>query len=163
MGQGLYLSNELLVPPPSSLWRRWLAWLTSRNTQAKALPSSRVVGCTGEELAYWCLRGHGYTIVARNYARQWHAPGLRGELDLVAWEGSPAEMVFVEVKTRTLQGRQHAENAVDAAKRRHLIRAARSFRWRRGYRGSYRFDVVVIYGPESARPSLHLHRRAFHG
>lgn len=120
------------------------------------------VGCTGEELAYWCLRDRGYTIVARNFARQRRSPGLRGELDLVAWEGQPAEMVFVEVKTRTEESRFLAEDAVNAAKRRHLIRAARSFRFRRGHRGPYRFDVVVIYGPESNQPRVHLHRRAFH-
>lgn len=162
MATGLYLSNELLVPPPPCFWRRWLAWLSARANTHAPLPC-HTVGCTGEELAYWCLRQHGYTIVARNYARQRHAPGLRGELDLVAWEGSPAQLVFVEVKTRTRQTRYLAENAVDAAKRRHLVRAARAFRWRRGYRGPFRFDVVVVYGPETQAPRVHLHRRAFYG
>lgn len=54
-----------------------------------------------------------------------------------------------------------AERAVDALKRRHLIRAARGYRSRRHYSGPYRFDVVVIYGPEEEQPRLTLHRDAF--
>ena len=45
-------------------------------------PEHLKIGRRGEEAAYFYLRRHGYTIVARN----WRSSGRRGELDLVGWE-----------------------------------------------------------------------------
>lgn len=84
-------------------------------------------------------------------------------MDLIAYEGSPPALVFVEVKTRTREGEIDAEGAVDARKREHLVRLARAYRRRRGLSGPYRFDVVVVYGPEEWAPRIELHRGAIQG
>lgn len=130
--------------------------------QRQALPSAHALGRRGEELAYWFLCQHGYTIVARNYrgVRRWAGAG---EIDLIAFEGEPPVLVFVEVKARARQGLYPAEAAVDRAKRRHLSRLARSYRLGRHYTGPYRFDLVVIYGTgaNDDAPKLTLHRGAF--
>jgi len=128
---------------------------------ARCAPRSlpiHALGQRGEDLAYWSLRRHGYTIVARNL----RLPGQEGELDLIAFEGRPPSLVFIEVKTRSHEGQFAAEDAVDEAKRQHLIRMARAYRRRRSHRGPYRFDVVAIYGPDDDRPRITLHRGAFH-
>lgn len=124
-------------------------------------PAAQGVGQRGEELAAWYLRQQGYTIVAHNVRAASRKMGGAGEIDLVAFEGAPATMVFVEVKTRAREGRFAAESAVDAAKRRHLIRAAHSYCNRRHYTEPIRFDVVVIYGPNDEHPRVTLHRDAF--
>jgi putative endonuclease len=119
---------------------------------------ANLAGAWGEQVAYWCLRQRGYTIVARNF----RLPGREGELDLIAFEGQPQELVFIEVKTRTQVDQFPAEDAVNAEKRRHLIRLARAYRRRRRYDGPYRFDVVAVYGPHTERPRIDLFRAAFH-
>lgn len=139
------------------LSKRWWPWRLGW----RAAPGRRGVGERGEDLAYWFLRQQGYTIVARNVHAGSRKLGGAGEIDLIGFEGAPPTMVFVEVKTRAHEGLFAAESAVDAGKRRHLVRAARGYRGRRHYSGPYRFDVVVIYGPDEEHPRLKLHRDAF--
>lgn len=157
--------SERLSPPRSFTARSWTAlqalgrvrpWLFLGRVGPHR-PQAHTTGAQGEQIAYWSLRQHGYTIVARNF----RLAGREGELDLIAFEGKPPVLVFVEVKTRTRVGRFAAEDAVDAEKRRHLIRLARAYRRRRGYDGEYRYDVVAIYGPEGDMPRIDLYRDAF--
>ena len=51
----------------------------------------RRTGVRGETFAYWYLRRHGYTIIARNFT----VPGVKGEIDLVGYDG--AVLAFIEV------------------------------------------------------------------
>ncbi len=96
-------------------------------------------GRIGEDIAHRFLRGHGCTVVARNY----RPPSGHGEIDLVVWHRE--ELVFVEVKTRDTADFGEPERAVDAEKRLHLIRAARDYARRAGVEWqNVRFDVVAI-------------------
>jgi hypothetical protein len=56
---------------------------------------ARQTGVRGETHAYWYLRRHGYILVARNLT----APGSKGEIDMVGFDG--ATLAFVGVKTRS--------------------------------------------------------------
>ena len=58
---------------------------------------ARRTGIRGETYAYWYLRRHGYVLVARNFT----SPGLKGEIDLVGYDGKV--LAFVEVKTRAVE------------------------------------------------------------
>jgi hypothetical protein len=51
----------------------------------------------GETYAYWYLRKQGYIFVARNYTPR----GIKGEIDLVGYDGKT--LAFVEVRTRTIR------------------------------------------------------------
>ncbi|HVA64397.1 MAG TPA: YraN family protein [Terriglobales bacterium] len=163
---GLRLSSEVLPLPRARVWPRllrrveWAAELLHRAPRRLAIHR---LGQRGEDLAYWSLRARGYTIVARNFRRSAGQAAPEGEIDLIAFEGTPPTLVFIEVKTRAREGEIAAEAAVDADKRHHLVRLAHAYRRRRGYTGPHRFDVVVIYGPEDERPRLLLHRSAFRG
>src|SRR5271156_5157157 len=57
---------------------------------------ARQTGIRGETYAYWYLRRHGYVLVARNFT----SPGIKGEIDMVGYDGQT--LAFVEVKTRTI-------------------------------------------------------------
>jgi putative endonuclease len=105
----------------------------------------QATGCRGEELAARALERRGGFIVARN-AR---APGVRGEIDLIAVECG--QLVFVEVKTRRLGnmiGPERPAMAVGRQKQRKL--RALAMAWLGANRGSVprhrglRFDVVGI-------------------
>jgi len=119
---------------------------------------ARRTGVRGETYAYWYLRRNGYVMVARNFRQR----GVKGEIDLVGYDGST--LVFVEVKTRTSQhdGFGSPEDAVTIEKQKHLSRMAKQFA--REYRASaapYRFDILAIEAPPGRRPVVRLHKGAF--
>jgi putative endonuclease len=105
------------------------------------------------------LRRHGYTIIARNFT----VPGVKGEIDLVGYDGDV--LAFIEVKTRTGEPGAFGlpEDAVTPDKRRHLSRMAGQFRAQWCLRERpFRFDVVAIESHLGARPAVRLHKGAFH-
>lgn len=108
------------------------------------------LGRAGERHAERFLRSRRYRIVTRNYV----CPA--GEIDLIALDGRT--VVFVEVKTRT--GREHADpqDAVNAAKREHLMRSALFFlRQTRAEDRACRFDVLaLVVGPDGSIETEHL-------
>jgi putative endonuclease len=96
-------------------------------------------GRRGEDIAHRFLRDRGFKIVARNYKT---ANGS-AEVDLVAWDGPV--IVFVEVKTRASEEFGAPSDAVDAEKRRHIIRAASDYLRRAELPwNAARFDIVSI-------------------
>ena len=121
-------------------------------------PEHLLTGERGEDLAYFYLRALGYTIVAR----RWHSARMKGDLDLVGWDGDT--LVIFEVKTRTARDLAPAETAVDPAKRRTLSRMALVYRrrfpepWRDLV--PVRFDVLSVYDL-STGPEFEHRRNAF--
>ncbi|HTX34779.1 MAG TPA: YraN family protein [Bryobacteraceae bacterium] len=103
-------------------------------------------GRWGEDLAHRYLRGHGCTVVARNY----RTLSGTGEIDLVVWQGET--LVFVEVKTRASGEFGEPDRAVDAEKEGRLRRAARDYARRAGVDwGKTRFDLVSVTLTKPAR------------
>lgn len=118
-----------------------------------------VTGVAGEREALFHLRRQGYTIVAR----RWRTPKLRGDVDLIGWDGG--RLCFIEVKTRSVRNAADpAESAVDDGKRRVLRKLARAYlrNFPRDMRDKIpvRFDVVSVYlqPPENG---FELYRGAF--
>jgi putative endonuclease len=122
-------------------------------------------GVRGETYAYWYLRRHGYILVARNFT----SPGLKGEIDMVGYDGPV--LAFVEVKTRTRDSasaktpealQSTPESAVNTDKRRNISRVARQFlRARHIETAECRFDVLAIETRTGEKPSVRLHKGAF--
>src|SRR4029077_15925678 len=113
----------------------------SASSDGELRQSRRVMGVRGETFAYWYLRRHGYVIVCRNF----RAPGVKGEIDLVGFDGPV--LAFVEVKTRTSKpdAASLPEDAITVDKRRFLARTARQFLIDRRLDGvNWRFDVLAI-------------------
>jgi putative endonuclease len=101
------------------------------------------VGLRGERAALFELQRRGYIVVAR----RWTSTRMRGDVDLIAWEGD--RLCFVEVKTRTARDMSPAESAVDEDKRRMLRGLARAYlrAFPEAERKTIavRFDVVSVY------------------
>lgn len=106
---------------------------------------NREQGRWGETVAADHLRRLGWRIVERNVrpCRR----DRRCELDLVAYEPKARQVVFVEVKTHARHS-AHATRlwAVDARKKRNILRASASWLMRRHWHGNFRFDVIEVYG-----------------
>ena len=119
---------------------------------------ARQTGIRGETLAYWYLRRHGYILVARNFT----VPGIKGELDLVGYDGPV--LAFVEVKTRAGESKEFGspEDAVTPHKKDVLVRMARQFMLERRIRDTpWRFDILAIESRPGRRPLVRLHKDAF--
>jgi putative endonuclease len=118
----------------------------------------KATGVRGETYAYWYLRRHGYVLIARNY----RAAGVKGEIDLVGYDGEV--LAFVEVKTRRMeqQGDALPEENVTQGKQFALARMARQFLrdWRlRDV--PWRFDLLAIEDRAGESPVVRLHKDAF--
>lgn len=111
-------------------------------------------GKTGEEAAQTLLERRGYRIVDIN-VRFGKTRGIRGELDIVAWDGPT--LCFVEVKTRRgIPGRAQPGEAITPAKQRQIARLAVAYTAQSGLLEGdcdipLRFDVVsVVLSPGEA-------------
>jgi putative endonuclease len=129
---------------------------------------ARQTGIRRETYAYWYLRRHGYVLVARNFT----SPGIKGEIDMVGYDGQT--LAFVEVKTRTVIDAARSsqasarpapltpEEAVNWEKRRNLSRMARQFlRAHHIETAPCRFDVLAIETRPGQKPVVRLHKGAF--
>jgi putative endonuclease len=141
--------------------------LAARKGLAAQLPDSQAstkkttaqrTGIRGETYAYWYLRRRGYIFIARNYS----LPGLKGELDLVGYDGNV--LAFVEVKTRTPGHPAFGkpEDAVTPDKRFAMARIARRFMQERRIKDVLpRFDILAIESTPGHPPVVRLHKDAF--
>lgn len=124
------------------LAERRLAARARRNGESPK-PEHLLTGELGEDHAYFYLRSLGYTIVAR----RWVSARVRGDLDLVGWDGD--RLVVFEVKTRTARDLFPAEAAVNPAKQKQLRKLAGAWLGqlpkRHRSRVLVRFDVLSVY------------------
>lgn len=138
--------------------RNGLATQSAPADERRRRDARRLTGVRGETFAYWYLRRHGYVMVCRNF----RAPGMKGEIDLIGFDGPT--LAFVEVKTRTSQPEHSSlpEDAVTMDKRRFLARMARQFLIDRKLNGvNWRYDVLAIESRSGHRPIVRLHKGAF--
>src|ERR1700692_4062587 len=138
--------------------RKGLAESPAPPTRSAAGHKARRTGVRGETYAYWFLRRNGYVMIARNFTYR----GMKGEIDLVGYDGET--VAFVEVKTRTTPRDEFGspEDAVTVEKRQHLSRMARQFlREYRAGKAPFRFDILAIEAPPGQHPIVRLHKGAF--
>jgi putative endonuclease len=101
------------------------------------LPNKKL-GAKGEEIAVSYLKRRGYRILERNYRIK------LGEIDIIAEQG--ADLVFIEVKTRsdTLFGSPF--DSVTVTKQRQLSKVALEYMSKQScHNRPARFDVVGVH------------------
>jgi putative endonuclease len=134
-----------------------LDWVAERRGRSAAAPAHLLTGIEGEDAACSHLLRNGYIVVAR----RWSGGNLRGDLDLIAWQGSL--LCFIEVKTRTAHDMSPAEAAIDTQKRITLRRLARQYV--RQLPGETipqaRFDVISVYLLPGEAPEFFHFENAF--
>lgn len=117
--------------------------LRDRRGRAPETAPHLATGLLGERAALFELSRRGYVVVAR----RWTSARVRGDVDLIGWDGK--WLCFVEVKTRTARDLTLAESAVDEGKRRMVRGLARAYlrTFPESERRSIpvRFDVVSVY------------------
>jgi putative endonuclease len=110
------------------------------------------LGQVGEEVAARYLSARGMRVVARNW--RCAVGDLRGEIDLVAWDGPV--LVVCEVKARRGLEAGGPLAAVTRRKQQQLRRLAGVFLAQHRLRAAeVRFDVVgVCWPPDRLRPEI---------
>jgi len=95
------------------------------------------LGRAGEDVASEYLRQNKYRIIERGFRF------LRGEIDLIAWDGPT--LVFIEVKTRHMSSFSYPEESVNTVKRNQIRRIARGYLLRNTLENvECRFDVLTL-------------------
>jgi len=120
--------------------RRGLRAEENFSSDAKKLEARRT-RVRGETYAYWYLRRQGYIFVARSYTPR----GIKGEINLVGYDGKT--LAFVEVRTRTTREDLPAlpELSVTREKQHLVVRTAQRFLAERHVgECPCRFDVLAI-------------------
>ena len=153
------------MPIFSNLMFRAVHWAARRGLREEGAPADNArkqraqrTGIRGETYAYWYLRRNGYIFVAKNYMPH----GIKGELDLVGYDGKT--LAFVEVRTRTVREDASSlpELSVTPAKQHVLVRTAKRFLAERHVGESpCRFDVLAIDNRPGQPPVVRLHKDAF--
>ncbi len=104
-------------------------------------PAPGRVGAAAEDRAAELLQREGLRLVERNFRCR------LGEIDLIMQDG--ADLVFVEVRSRSRPGYGSALESIGPRKRERVVRAAALYLQSHpaAARGNCRFDVVAIDGP----------------
>ena len=134
-----------------------LEWVAARRGRGIELPPHLMTGIEGEDAACFYLMRNGYAVTAR----RWSSGNVRGDLDLVAWEGTV--LCVVEVKTRTAHDMVPAHAVVDAHKRRVLRRLTRQYLSHLPGQTApqVRFDVMGVYLIPGKQPEFEHFKAAF--
>ncbi len=109
-------------------------------------PEHILLGEAGEKMAAEYLSEEGYRIIGKNVRYPW------GEIDIIARDRD--ELVFVEVRTRSVGKLLPPECTVGPDKIKKLIRAARTWTEGKQYEGFWRIDLVAITLNEGRKPII---------
>ncbi len=118
--------------------------------------TSYELGQAGEQLATERLCQEGMQIIETRWKD--HAY----EIDIVAFDPSTDEIVFVEVKTRQSGRWGRPEDAVDYRKIMRSVRAADFYLRSRNIDYQARFDVFAIELPASGSPHVEYYKNAYY-
>lgn len=127
--------------------------MTRRTNEPPDHSRLRARGNVGENAVCAFLVRHGYEIVKRNYTVR------GGEIDIIARKGGT--LCFVEVKSRREDPLSDGEEAVGAAKRRHIVYTAQRYLETLDSEYDCRFDVAVVTLKENTVSHLKYYVSAF--
>ncbi|MBX7241957.1 MAG: YraN family protein [Bacteroidia bacterium] len=113
-------------------------------------------GKKGEDIAADFLTLKGYHVLDRNYRFE------KSEIDIVALQLEPAELIFVEVRTRTHPLAQTPEDSVTTEKQQRIFRAADAYLYEKQmWTVPVRFDIIAIQITHPDHPLIHHIEDAF--
>jgi putative endonuclease len=120
------------------------------------MASHNDLGKKGEDIAAGFMEAKGYIILDRNYRFE------KAEIDLVALRFEPAELVFIEVKTRSNTQNSYPEESIDSQKKKRIFKVADSYIYeKRMTTVPVRFDIISIGMDQPEHPMIHHVEDAF--
>jgi len=128
-----------------------------RDEKFERKEKARREDCSEKPMVTGYLRRQGYVFIAKNYMPQ----GVKGELDLVGYDGET--IAFVGIRTRTVREDISGlpELSVSHPKQSVLVRTAQRLADRHLNDCPTRFDVLAIDNIPGRPPEIKLHKDAF--
>ena len=120
------------------------------------MSASYELGKKGEEIAMGCLQRLGIQVMEQRWKLHTY------ELDIIAFDPSTGEVVFVEVKTRSSGTWGRPEDAIDQRKIMRTVRAANTYLRLHNINYPSRFDVFAILLPPSGKEYVEYIKNAFY-
>ena len=117
------------------------------------MAESHILGNKGEDIAVGYLKKSGYKILLRNWKWGKH------EIDIIAEKDDM--IVFVEVKTRSENPKEHPRTAITVEKQKSMIYAADGYIQKFKIDKESRFDVLLII-MQGENPQFELIDNAFY-
>lgn len=114
------------------------------------------LGLKGEELAIERLRAEGMQILET----RWKSHSY--ELDIIGFDPTTEEMVFVEVKTRASGSWGRPEDAIDQRKIMRTVRAANHYLLLHNIDRPSRFDIFAIVIRSDGKTHIDYFKDAFY-
>ncbi|MGI6443193.1 MAG: YraN family protein [Synergistaceae bacterium] len=109
-----------------------------KETETISLPKHLRLGRMGEDIACEYLVSNDYEIIDRNVRYRW------GEIDIIAKDSETCDLVFVEVRTRTIGKIMPPDKTVGPEKLKKLIRSCRTWVENKQYSAFWRIDLLAI-------------------
>lgn len=100
------------------------------------MAESHDLGQKGEDLAVDHLKKAGFKILFRNW--KWG----KNEIDIIA--ENKDFIIFVEVKTRTIDFQMHPLSAINREKQKSIVRAANGYLQKFSIDKEGRFDIITV-------------------
>lgn len=100
------------------------------------MAESHDLGQKGEDLAVDHLKKAGFKILFRNW--KWG----KNEIDIIA--ENKDFIIFVEVKTRTIDFQMHPLSAITREKQKSIVRAANGYLQKLNIDKEGRFDIITV-------------------
>ncbi len=98
------------------------------------------IGKIGENLACQYLEKNNYKILKRNFRCR------QGEIDIISYDKTRKELVFIEVKTRTSLKYGRPGEAVEKVKQQHIKKVAQYYIYKNKLAKKHtRFDVIEVF------------------
>lgn len=114
------------------------------------------LGKWGEDKAEEYLRSKGWYILARD----WHYG--HKDLDIIAVDEEDTTILVVEVKTRSNEELEYADDAVDLQKKNNILQSVAAFlRQNRLSQHTVRYDVISVIGTDDSNFTLRHTENAF--
>lgn len=113
----------------------------------------KIIGDAGETFVAEHIKSKGFIISTRNYRTK------QGEIDIVAENND--DILFIEVKTRSLGSLAAPQEYVDLHKQQRIIAAANYYLKFNGYGLNPRFDVAEVLIDNDGKMSLNYIENAF--
>lgn len=114
------------------------------------------IGKLGEKVVRKYLLENNYTIIEKNYKCKY------GEIDIIAYDNSNKELVFIEIKTRSTEKFGKGIESIDIRKQKHIYKSAEYYLYiKKQQQSNMRIDAIEVFVTQNSVKIKHYYNVMF--